>query len=283
MEQRRLTIISIGILVLAGLVSFLYLSEHKTQNQTLTIAFLDVGQGDAIFIETPSGNQILIDGGPNGTVLSELGRVMPPGDRTIDMVIATHPDADHIAGLVDVLDRYQVDTFIDSGAIAKTAIFEALSDQELNVPRSITAHIGDRIVSDDGVTLDILAPYSNPNPDDMNASSVVTLLRYGTLSVMLTGDAPQEIEEDLTRWYGNQLESEILKAGHHGSKTSTDPKFVQALDPVIGIISAGADNRYGHPNKDVVDTLTKEEVQILGTYEEGTIIFESDGKNLWRK
>ena len=283
MEQRKLTIISIGILVLAGLVSFLYLSEHKTQNQTLTIAFLDVGQGDAIFIETPSGNQILIDGGPNGTVLSELGRVMPPGDRTIDMVIATHPDADHIAGLVDVLDRYQVDTFIDSGAIAKTAIFEALSDQELNVPRSITAHIGDRIVSDDGVTLDILAPYSNPNPDDMNASSVVTLLRYGTLSVMLTGDAPQEIEEDLTRWYGNQLESEILKAGHHGSKTSTDPKFVQALDPVIGIISAGADNRYGHPNKDVVDTLTKEEVQILGTYEEGTIIFESDGKNLWRK
>lgn len=283
MEKQRLTIICTGIFALMGFVVWIVFSENKIQNPTVTIAFLDVGQGDAVFIETPTGNQILIDGGVDSSVLSELGRVMRPGDHSIDMVIATHPDADHIAGLVEVLKRYKVNTFIDSGAESKTAVYAALYDEVIGVPYSVTASIGDRISSDDGVVLDILAPYGIDTGKDTNARSVVTRLSYGNLSVMLTGDAPKEVEQDLVRWYGNQLESEILKAGHHGSKTSTDSKFVIALNPVIGIISAGKDNRYGHPNKEVIDTLSQSRVSVLATYDEGTIIFESDGINIWRK
>lgn len=283
MERKQLSIVLAGIGLLAvGVIAALFMSRNQ-QRSTLRIAFLDVGQGDAVFIETPTGNQILIDGGVDSSVLAELGRVMAPGDHRIDMVIATHPDADHIGGLVDVLNRYEVDTYIESGATANTAVFKELHSAVMNVAHSTTASIGDRIVSDDGVALDMLAPYGIDDGDDTNGRSIVARLSYGTLSVMLTGDAPKEVEEDLTRWYGSQLESEILKAGHHGSKTSTDAKFVTALHPLIGIISAGKDNRYGHPNKETIDTLGKAHVSILGTYAEGTIMFESDGRNIWRK
>ena len=128
-----------------------------------------------------------------------------------------------------------------------------------------------------------MAPYGIDDTDDTNARSIVVRLTYGTMSVLLTGDAPVSVEQDLVRWYGTQLESEILKAGHHGSKTSTSTSFITALDPMIGIISAGKDNRYGHPHSQVVDTLETANVQILGTYDEGTIVFESDGVNIWRK
>lgn len=283
MEKQKLISVCTGILALVGFIVWIVFSENKIETPAVTIAFLDVGQGDAVFIETPTGNQILIDGGVDSGVLSELGRVMRPGDHSIDIVIATHPDADHIAGLVEVLKRYQVDTFIDSGAESKTAVYAALYDEVINIPYSVAVSIGDRISSDDGVVLDILAPYGIDTGKDTNARSVVTRLSYGNLSVMLTGDAPKEVEQDLVRWYGNQLESEILKAGHHGSKTSTDQKFLTALQPMYSVISASANNRYGHPHKEVLDLLEKAGVSILGTYNEGTIIFESDGVHLWKK
>ncbi len=269
--------ILLAVIFFGGKASF-----SSVASEPLSISFLDVGQGDSIFIETPTGNQILIDGGPDDAVLAELGRMMPIGDRSIDMVIATHPDADHIAGLVSVLQRYDVEAFVDPGVEANTAVYrELMQTVESRVPRYITTSIGDRIVSDDGAVLDVLAPY-RISDDDTNSNSVVTRLSYGNLSVMLTGDTTSEIEQQLTRWYGNQLESEILKAGHHGSKTSTDREFVKAVHPIAGIISAGKNNRYGHPAPVVLEILEQAQMQIIGTYDEGTITFYSDGVGIWR-
>lgn len=282
MAERRL-VYSVALALLAAVVSVLGYYAFRTNTATLRIAFLDVGQGDAIFIETPSGKQILIDGGPDDAVLSQLGRVMRPWDHTIDVVIATHGDADHIAGLVDVVSRFSVDTFVYSDVLSKTAVEDALDTAAIRANRRVTAHQGDRVVTSDGVVLDILAPFGENTSDDTNERSIVARLSYGEFSVMLTGDAPQDIEAELVHQYGTRLESELLKVGHHGSRTSTDDDFVRNVSPYFGIISAGIDNRYGHPHQEPLDTLRAAGVQILGTYDEGMIVFESDGKRFWRK
>lgn len=284
MERHTRLVLLLALLVLFGIsIGGYFATRNPYQAPIVRIAFLDVGQGDAIIIETPTGNQILIDGGVDGSVLSQLGTVLRPGDRHIDMVIATHPDADHIGGLIDVINRYSVDTFIESGATASTATFSALATAvDVQVPTVVTARMGDRIISPDGVVLDILGPYRTYDGNDTNAQSLVVRLQYGALSVMLTGDAPQSVERDLVRWYGTQLESEIVKAGHHGSRTSTDPDFITALDPLIGIISAGKNNRYGHPHQEVLSVFEQNAIPLITTYDKGTIIFESDGVTLWR-
>ncbi len=281
MERRF--VIAVMCVAVVSAVGGIYLTLLPQQN-VVRVAFLDVGQGDSIFIETPTGNQIVIDAGMDERAIVELGTLMRPGDKRIDVVIATHPDADHIGGLVDVLSHYDVGMYVESGATATTELFTALSSvvQSSRVPVQ-TARIGDRIISDDGVTFDVLAPYGTDDETDTNAHSIVLRMTYGDFSVLLTGDAPTVIEQDLVRWYGNQLESEIIKAGHHGSRTSTSESFVTAINPLVGIISAGKGNRYGHPHPEVMATFADAEVPTLGTYDEGTIVFESDGRSVWRK
>lgn len=259
------------------------ISIQRTRPQLLSISFLDVGQGDSIFIETPSGHQILIDGGVDNIVLSQLGTVMKPGDHTIDLIIATHPDADHISGLIPVINRYDVETFVIPDYSSETAVYrqlmETVSDR---VPKQIYGFIGDRVDAGDGVVLDFLAPY-NLDTEESNDVSIVAKLSYGNFSAMLTGDAGMMIEQQLVRWYGDQLNSDILKAGHHGSRTSTTAQFVRSVSPEIGIISAGKNNRYGHPHQQVLSILEKADIEILATYDRGTITFQSDGITTWIK
>lgn len=284
MGRKQLIIVSSACIALTVfIVVGFYIIIARTQPQLLSVSFLDVGQGDSIFIQTPSGHQILIDGGVDTSVLSQLGTVMKPGDHTIDLVIATHPDADHIAGLIPVINRYDVETFITPDYSSETAVYrqliETVSDR---VPTRMDGFIGDRIDTGDGITLDFLAPY-DLDTEESNDVSIVAKLTYGDFSVMLTGDAGMMIEQQLSRWYGEQLDSDILKAGHHGSKTSTTAQFVRLVSPEIGIISAGKNNRYGHPHQQVLDILEKADVEILATYDQGTITFQSDGTNTWIK
>ncbi len=254
------------------------------QSDKLTIAFLDVGQGDAIYIEAPNGNQVLIDGGANKKVLRELSKVMPFYDRSIDAIIATHPDKDHIGGLPDVLARYKVDIVLDSGKEGESATYKELYRlvKEVGI-ENIQARRGMVIVLDDDAHLNILFPDRDVSGVESNTASVIAQLVYGETEFMLTGDSPKTIEEYLVMLDGENLESDVLKAGHHGSKTSSAESFLGNVAPKYSIISAGKDNKYGHPHEEVIDALNQFGSVILSTQDDGMIVFESDGENVFIK
>src|SRR3989338_1511324 len=245
----------------------------------LKVSFLDIGQGDAIFIEAPNGNQVLIDGGSNRAVLKELGKVMPFYDRTIDAVIATHPDKDHIGGLVEVLKNYRTDMVMEPGVSSDTGAYQELEKTiaDKKLPR-ILARRGMSLNLGEGAWLNILFPDRNTEGWETNTASIVAKLVYGNNSFLLTGDSPIAIENYLSMIDGQNLKRDGWKAGHHGSRTSTSESFVSFVSPEYSVTSAGKNNQYGHPHKEVLDILEKIKAVILKTYENGTISFSSDGE-----
>lgn len=252
---------------------------HTAGPGVLTVSFLDVGQGDAVFIETPSGRQILIDGGPDSTVLRRLSQVSPWYDRSIDVVLPTHPDADHIAGLIHVLGRYRVGAIIRPTVAGDTntagALMAALSQEGAD---EIVAQRGKVINFGDGVRLEILFP-DRPLPGaDTNTACTVTRLVYGKTAFLLPCDAPQAVEEYLVGLDGKALRADVLKAGHHGSKTSSSQLFVGFVQPSWVVYSRGCDNKYGFPHQETIETMAKFSIPVADTCEEGTVTFESDGQ-----
>ncbi|MEK7179981.1 MAG: ComEC/Rec2 family competence protein [Patescibacteria group bacterium] len=272
----------IRLYVRAAILLFLILSNvliwyavSAEEGDTLKVSFLDVGQGDAIFIEAPNGNQMLIDGGKGKVVLEELAKVMPSYDRSIDIVLATHPDADHIGGLPEVLNRFDVSLFLEPGVSSDSAIYQGLEEivKEKGI-KKILARRGMNINLGGGVTFIVLFPDRDVSQFETNTASIVGKLVYGDSSFLLTGDSPKKIEQYLILLDKKGLDSDVLKAGHHGSRTSSDEFFVQAVSPEYTIISAGKNNQYGHPHKEVLDILKRFGTVILNTYETGTITFE---------
>lgn len=261
-----------------GIWGSVYLNLH----QKLIVDFLDVGQGDAIYIKAPNGNEMLIDGGPDRRVVSQLGDVMSYGDKNLDVVLATHPDADHIAGLPYVFDSYKVSTFIDNGMSSDTQVFTTLKNKTREEKsQTETAFRGMKIILDEkkGVVMEILSPYMDTkNLKDTNDGSIVIRLSYGSSTFMFTGDAPMNVESYLVTNDGVSLKSDVLKVGHHGSKTSSLESFVKKVSPKFAIISSGIKNRYGHPHKEVLDLLNKFGIKILRTDEEGMVRCESDSE-----
>lgn len=273
-SMRFAAIIALWVIALLSCVpQFL---AYGDEPKALTVAFLDVGQGDAIYIESPAGVQLLIDAGPDQSVLRELGGLMDFSDRTLDAVLLTHEDRDHVGGLPDIFARYDVTTFIrteNQGDNAEARTVDVLP-QGLDViyaRRGMTFDLGG------GATLEILFPTDDPRELESNTSSIVARLVYGETEFMLTGDSPSSIESYLVARGEGGLQSDVLKAGHHGSKTSTSVEFVEAVSPQYAVISAGRDNRYGHPHEEVVETLEEAGVEILSTAEGGAIVFRSDG------
>ena len=261
--------------------AFIFYSIYYVSGTVLTVDFLDVGQGDSTFIKTPDGHQMLVDGGPDGSVLRELGQVMPFYDRSIDVVLATHADQDHIGGLVEVLKRFKVGLFVETNTTSTSAVYRELEDliKEKNIKKEIIT--SPEIVNlGSGAEFDILFPMQNTAGWDTNDSSIVGKLIYGNNSFLLTGDLPQKMEKYLVGEYGPSLKSDVLKVGHHGSKNSSSAIFIGTVSPTYSIISAGVNNRYGHPNKETIDTLKQFGSQILETLGKGMIEFKSDGQNL---
>lgn len=250
---------------------------------TFSVSFLDVGQGDAILIESPTGVQMLIDGGPGTSVLRELGKKLSFFDRSIDVVIETHPDQDHIAGLVDVFERYEVGVFIEPGIENDTPASRALAAavaEEKGI-KQILARRGMRLVLGGGVYADVLFPDRDVSQVETNTGSIVMRVVYGETEFMLTGDSPQAIERYLATMINHSdLESDILKAGHHGSKTSSNEEFVKAVNPNYVVYSRGCDNRYGHPAPETIALFQKLSIPALDTCEDDTVTFRSDGRNL---
>jgi len=265
-----------------------YAAISENHHDLLTIAFLDIGQGDAIYIQAPNGNDIIIDGGPGRVLLGALGKVVPFYKRSVGAILVTNPDADHYSGFIDLLDRYKVGMEFEPGTISNTPthiLFEhRLEDHhvpKLLVQRGMTIMLDQK----DNVYLSILFPDRDVSKFSSNDGSVVAKLVFGNTSVMLQGDSTAVIEHYLVGLDGPSglLRADILKAGHHGSKTSSSDEYVKTVAPTYAIISAGLNNRYGHPNQETIDTLNKYHVKILKTMDLGTIIFRSNGQTFRQK
>ncbi|PIR57635.1 MAG: MBL fold metallo-hydrolase [Parcubacteria group bacterium CG10_big_fil_rev_8_21_14_0_10_38_31] len=272
----------LGVLLVATF--FVWYGVYAETRSTLMVAFLDIGQGDAIFIETPNGNQVLIDGGRNKKVLEELGKIIPFYDKSIDVLIATHPDADHIGGLPEVIKNFDISLVMEPGASSDTNIYKEFRRviSEKNI-QTIQARQGMKINLDENAYLEILFPNQDVDGWDTNDASIVARLIYGENSFLFTADSPQKIENYLASVYQDNLKTDILKVGHHGSKTSSSETFLGYTNPDYAIISAGRDNTYGHPHQEVMKRLEDFGIPTLRTDELGTIRIQSDGNKLYIK
>ena len=254
----------------------------KAQAGLLLVDFFDVGQGKAIFIETPDKHQILIDGGPDNSVLEKLSGVMPFFDREIDLVILTHPDSDHLSGLIDVLERYKVDGIIETGIFDSSAIYKKWQSliKEKNIP-VIYASAGEKIKIGDSFLLLTLFPVQNISGksfENTNSTSIVSRLIYGKISFLFTGDAEAATESYLVA-SNVYIDSDILDVGHHGSKNSSSQGFLEAVTPQTAVIQVGAKNRYGHPAPETLQRLDEVKTKIYRTDLCEDVKILSDGKN----
>lgn len=279
-EYSKLIIFLILFFICLGLVVEIL---SLTSVQKLRVSFLDVGQGDAIFIKTPSGKSMLIDGGPNNIVLEKLSHEMSYFDRDIDVIEETHPDADHITGLIPVLEKFDVKKIILSKANSDTKIFDDFNTHIKDEQSEIhTAQSGDVIDFHDGVIVKVLYPSSNyiAKKNDTNDASISVEIIYGDETFLLTGDLPS-IEETklISSGFLNFTKNiSVYKAGHHGSKYSSGEQLLTYIKPEYSIISAGKNNKYGHPNPEAIGRLQKYSKEILSTIDCGTITFITDGK-----
>lgn len=279
-KSRGSLLIFVLILFVANIFLF-YLDFRGSFHRDLTFAMLDIGQGDALFIESPTGTQVLVDGGPPRKILSQLARVMSPFDRHIDAIIITNPDQDHIGGFLDILKIYKVDKVFEPGTINDSKTYQNLETEikNKNIP-DILVKRGMKLDIGGGVVIDILFPDRDVFDWASNDGSIVARLVYGNTSIMLTGDATVKTEKIILGENPPvQFASTILKVGHHGSRTSTSSDFVKAVKPSFALISDGKGNKYGHPHQDTLDTLVQFGVKIFRTDLLGTIIMKSDGKN----
>jgi len=271
----------------AGFVAILATSWALSQpDGNLHVTFLDVGQGDAIFIQTPSGRQILVDGGAYPTVLNEhLGRQIPFWDRDIDMIVATHPDADHVAGLPGVFDRYDIGRLITNGQKAQEATYQALLAAAAGSNTPIhPCRAGEAIEIGDGVRLEVLNPTADGRPPTAeghdNELSVAVRLVYQHFTLLMTGDAGQDAERAMLA-ADRPLSAVVYKAGHHGAKSSSSVAFLDAVRPQYVVISVGEENRYGHPHPETLQRVTEVGAVVLRTDELGTIEVITDGEAMW--
>jgi competence protein ComEC len=266
----------------AVIVALVWLAVTSLPDGRLHVAFLDVGQGDAIFITTPGGRQILIDGGPSATTtLWEMGQHMPFWDRSLDVVVNTHPEADHLTGLPEVLKRYQVSQImlpdVDNDTSLYAAWQRAMTDEGAAV---VPARAGARLSLGDGVWAEVLHPGAVPAGSNLNDHSVVLRVGMGRVSFLLPGDIEADVERKLAT-DDSTLGATVLKAPHHGSNTSSCEPFLRAVDPQVAVVSVGADNHFGHPAPEVLARYAERGIPVLRTDELGTIEFVTDGERLW--
>ncbi|HLR34098.1 MAG TPA: ComEC/Rec2 family competence protein, partial [Tissierellales bacterium] len=245
----------------------------------LEVHYIDIGQGDSIFIQLPNGETILIDGGPRTNSKILVNYLEELGVENINYLVATHPHEDHIGGLPNVIRNFKVDKIYMPDKTANTAIFEEFlleikeKDVEVN-----TVSGGDVLIEGDGLKYEVMAPneekYSNTND-----YSIVTKITYKNNSFLFTGDAEKTSEKEIIE-KGYKLSSDVLKVGHHGSSTSTSEDFLKNVQPKYGVISCEKGNEYGHPHKEIIKILENYGVEILRTDELGTIVMTSDGKEI---
>lgn len=286
-KQRSIILSGLALLFCANVLAWLTVFDLN-RPAILEVNFFDVGQAEAIFIEMPQGQQILIDGGRDSAILEKLGKEMPFWDRTIDLVVLTHPEHDHLGGLIEVLKRYEVENVFLTGVNKETAENQEWQKQlEKENARIIIVSKGRKAVSGKAA-LEVIYPFeslaksfsvdsSDEKYEDTNNFSVVSRLSFGKTSFLFTGDISKTIEKKLAE--ESNIDVDVLKISHHGSKNSSAEEFIHAVSPIAAIISAGKDNPYGHPHPETLETLKKFGIRILRTDIDGDIKIITDGVN----
>lgn len=273
------TVLLISALFIVLLVS---VREYRVRpDGNVHVHVLDVGQGDSIFIVGPAGEQIIVDGGPNLSALSELGKRMSLFDRSIDVMVMTHPNLDHFYSFPDILRRYHVKTVLMTGIDFELGKYdEFLELLETEGASLIIADPARDIDMGNGMKLDVLWPppiyFGKTMKGDINDSSIVFKLIYGEDSMLFTGDIEEKGENELLA-SGANIDADILKVAHHGSRSSTSTGFLLEVSPELAVISVAAQNSYGHPHPHVMERLRQFGVRTLTTAEIGTIRITLDG------
>jgi len=296
--SKKLILLFTGILLCLNVLAW---QEVFVLNQAkfLKIDFLSVGQGDSEFIETPEGYQILIDGGPSSAVLQKLAERMPFWDRTIDIVILTHPEKDHMTGLLDVLQRYNIKYFLWTGVVKDNPENKKLADllqkakANNNFLASLTGQVaktkvvavnsGQKIQAGSAL-IEFLYPFESVAGKILKASAnddcAVNKITYGKNSFIFTGDIDSKAEYQLANSYKlANLKANVLKVAHHGSKYSTSNLFLENVRPEYAVIEVGK-NSYGHPTSEVLQRLENFGINTFITQRDGDIEFISDGKDI---
>lgn len=266
----------IGLLVIVW-STLLFLAYSDQKRETLDIYFLDIGQGDAALMRTPLGKNVLFDGGPDSAILPEIGKILPYYDQEIDLIVLSHPHADHLAGLVEVIKRYQVKAVVSSASYYKSEIYKEflyeIKQQEIPY---IIAEANQKFKIEEDIIIDILFPFvpvTGLEFKNLNNSSVVLQLNYGQSAILFSGDAEEELENVLIQADAD-VDANFLKVGHHASSTSSTEEYLLAVDPELAIISSGINNRYGHPHPDTLQMLESHDIDYLRTDTVGTIRLE---------
>ncbi|MDL4841845.1 ComEC/Rec2 family competence protein [Aquibacillus rhizosphaerae] len=278
MLEGNITIKVLAWIFLVVLVVFSPLREvhgSNTENgQQLQVHFIDVGQGDSMLVETPNGKKVLIDGGPPSSSDKLVKYLKQEGIRDIDLVVATHPDIDHIGGLVEVLESFEVDLILDSGKLHHTETYFRYLQQikQQNIPVKI-ARKNDVKQLDKDITLKVLNSFGFLKNN--NESSLVFLLNYKQIDFLLMSDVENKQELEMIEDY--DIHAEILKVGHHGSDTSSSLSFLKEVKPEKAILSYSINNDYGHPVKTTIDKLLDVGATIYSTAKSGDIVIRTDG------
>lgn len=274
MKKRFSQILLVFFLLLGIVLVVDHFSGYQKNPNALKVWFFDVGQGDAILFETPEKHQILIDGGPDRTILNRLSEVMPLRDKTIDLLIITHNHADHIAGAIEVLKHYTVNEVWLTGAIHTTDTYQNLLEliKQKNI-KTQTVSQGDRVSFGklEGIVLWPDRDVTGIMPEDQNTLSLTTFWQYYLTTFLMTGDL--KIEQELILARNNLLKpTTVLKVAHQGSRTSTSEQLLQIIKPEVAVISVG-ENSYGHPHRSVIERLERLAIPILRTDQNQTILF----------
>ena len=278
-RQSRLTLAFLLICLVAWLVALKPWQPPNSTETNLRVAFFDIGQGDAMLITTPHKHHILIDGGPDSTILTRLGTEMPFYDRKIDLVIASHNHADHITGINRVLERYDVQKMWISGAIHTTNEYILMLEEikSHKIPTEIVWQ--GKGTNIDGVQLDVVHPITSAEgmrPDDQHDATVVVRMTYGDTHWLFTGDLNEGHEQAIVQ-SGVPIAADVLKVPHHGSASGLALNFLSVVNPRYAVIQVGADNKFGHPAPSVLQKLKDQGITTYRNDLNGTIVITTDG------
>ncbi|NFG41945.1 MBL fold metallo-hydrolase [Clostridium botulinum] len=252
-------------------------------NNNIIVHYIDVGQGDAALIQVNNIN-MLIDSGPKESRNKILDYLQSLNIKKINYIVATHPHEDHIGNMAKIIKTYGIYKFYAPKIENTTSTFEKMIDAlkyknlKINVIKKDTNSID--LGKNTDVT--IFSPIKD-SYDNINNYSPVIKIQYGDTSFLFTGDAEKEVENEILLDSNNNIRSDVIKIGHHGSSTSSSKSFIKKVNPSIAIISVGTDNKFNHPNKSTIDCLTKSNIKIYQTNKENTIILSSDGHNIIKK
>lgn len=277
MKKQGKIIVSLVLALILFVVGY-FGRKNVSQNDYVSVHFIDVSHGDCQLIELPEGKTMLIDAGDNGTEDRIIDYIESLGIKKIDYLVATHPHADHIGGMAEVIANFDIGEIYMPKIQNNTKTFEDMLDVIGEKNLTITSAESGKVLFDySGVRAEILSPKKGETYEEMNNYSAVLMLQCGDKRFLFMGDAEKDVEEEILK---KDLDADVLKVGHHGSTTSSSKKFLEKVSPEYAVISCGEGNDYGHPHKETINNLKKIAKEILRTDKSGTIVMRCDGSNI---